>query len=206
MNRDSISATTVPSAQSSWPQQSAVQCSSCHHIPTVTTVVCQLNITTLVQLGASGPEASDSHQGIPGPPCSADHNHPWGLGNGQCHPEGSYGLVAAAPDTSWWLHALTCPGDIVLMGVPILSPDVCLGGIVYPPLCMSPSPTLAPCRPSVCTCPPPPARAKVPVVPGPCPAGHLHVPQGLPLSLRMFLWLLLMLSICAHPSAGSDMP
>lgn len=48
-NWDSINATTcafaMPPAPSSQPWQSTARCSSCHHVPTVTTTVSQPNVT-----------------------------------------------------------------------------------------------------------------------------------------------------------------
>lgn len=135
----------------------------CHHPPG--------RDRELVQLVISGPEASDSHQGIPEPPHSAPRDS---LGTGQR-------AVSLRGHIPWWLHALAASprcDDIV--------PDGCLGGIVSPPPRVSLSPflcSLLPLRP----CFPPPAGPKSPRCRGrvlqevpvslkvsPCPAGCSH--------------------------------
>lgn len=121
---------------------------------------------------------------------------------------------------------------VVTTGVVTLSPDVCPDDIVSHPLCLSLFPTVAPCLPSVCPCPAqcvPVTPLSVPVLPVsrcphlsyvslyssvcPCPpplAGPKSPkswgPQSLFMSLRMFPWLLLVLSICIHPGTGRDTP
>lgn len=148
-----------------------------HHIPTVTTAISQPNVTThqggrlvdklsgLVQLVKSGVEASDSHQGVPGPPRSGD---PWqGSVPRGVSPEVM--LVAASPQV--WQHCplLWCPGGIV-------SPPLC----PHPPLWFPVTPL---CPLSCVPVSPPmflsltPGMAQVPEVPGLCPAGCPHVPQ-----------------------------
>lgn len=100
MNRDSISATIVPPALSSWPQQSAVQCSSCHHhgVPAEHHNPCSA--------GDKLPRSKCQPPGYPratmfrGTPTT-----PGGLGKGQCHPGGH--MVC-------WQQPLTRPGGFML--------------------------------------------------------------------------------------------